>query len=118
MSSSSAEDAGMADQLHPVIVAGFDPTLAGLDAVAFGRDLAEATGAVLVVAHVYAYQPGPLPEPPFEQDVEDKLRRHAFAELRGAEAMLAGFERWEPCVVGAPPPPEACVSWPANVPPT
>src|SRR5688572_11024069 len=36
------------------IVAGFDATDAGLDAVALGRQLAETTGAVLVVTHVYS----------------------------------------------------------------
>jgi nucleotide-binding universal stress UspA family protein len=92
----------MANQSRPVIVAGYDGRASGDDALAFGRVLAEATGAVLVVAHVYPYDTGPLP-PPSEPQVQKKLRSVAFAELRRARTILAGFERWEPCAVAAVP---------------
>ena len=93
----------MAEHSRPVIVVGFDGRTSGDDALALGRVLAESTGAVLVVAHVYPYDAGALPAPSSEPQMQKKLRSLAFAELRRAGTTLAGFERWEPCAVGAVP---------------
>jgi nucleotide-binding universal stress UspA family protein len=85
-----------------VIVAGFDGQSSGFDAVALGRTLAETTGARLLVAHVFAYDPVAVPALTFGRRVEDTLREQAREELRKAEPTLAGFDRWEPCALAGP----------------
>jgi nucleotide-binding universal stress UspA family protein len=86
----------------PRIIAGFDHSPSGFDAVALGRLLAEVTGARLVVAHVY---PDPLGAidvvPPPELAAE--RRRHALATVGRAGLVLDGFDGWEPVVHAAEP---------------
>ena len=86
------------------IVAGFDDTPSGFDAVALGRRLAEATGAGLIVTHVY-----PTPAVTAAGVVLDPMlgeRVHAEAEerLAHAGAALEGFDRWEGVVYACVPP--------------
>lgn len=88
---------------RPTIVAGFDGSPSGLDAAALGRWLAEATGAKLVVANVYPYDPVAAPAVALEPAVEDALRRRARAVLEGAADVLGGLD-WTPVVIGAIPP--------------
>ena len=87
---------------RPAIVAGFDPSPSGFDAVALGRQLAAATDAHLVVAHVYleAVSTLELMPPP---DVLAQRRDEATAEVERAHIVLDGFESWEPVVYAAEP---------------
>jgi nucleotide-binding universal stress UspA family protein len=83
------------------IVAGFDATDAGLDAVALGRQLAETTGAVLVVTHVYSLNVVAEPSLALEPVMEREVRRTAADRLRRAAPELEGFDSWEGCVHAA-----------------
>jgi nucleotide-binding universal stress UspA family protein len=86
---------------RPTILAGFDGSDSGLDAVTLARALAEATGAGLVVANVYPYHVVATPTVALEPDVEDRLSRRAGATIGAAESALSGFDDWGPRVFGA-----------------
>ena len=87
---------------RPSIVAGFDPSPSGFDAVALGRQLAAATDAHLVVAHVYleAVSALELMPPP---DLLAQRREQAMAEVERAHIVLGGLASWEPMIYAAEP---------------
>jgi nucleotide-binding universal stress UspA family protein len=97
---------GGAQEAHerPVIVAGFDGSESGRDAVALGRVLAEATGALLLVANVYPYDVVATPVLALEPSVEDALRAAAERVIADAAPLLEGFNAWEPAAIGDVPP--------------
>jgi nucleotide-binding universal stress UspA family protein len=87
---------------RPSIVAGFDPSPSGYDAVALARQLATAADARLIVAHVYleavsAIEVTPPPE------LLAQRRQEAVARVERAHVVLEGFEPWEPVVYAAEP---------------
>jgi nucleotide-binding universal stress UspA family protein len=84
---------------RPRVVAGFDGSASGLDAVALGRTLAEAIGGVLIVTHVYPYVTGTAPSLALDPEVADELRRAARETLELAAPALRGFADWETCAV-------------------
>ena len=84
---------------RPCIVAGFDNSPSGYDAVALGRTLAIATGARLIVANVY-----PLAaELVLDSKVDEKLRQDALRTARRAHIVLEGFDDWDPHACAAAP---------------
>jgi nucleotide-binding universal stress UspA family protein len=87
---------------RPCIVAGFDPSPSGFDAVALGRQLAEATGARLIVAHVYLEAVSAIDiVPPPELDAE--RREDALKTVERASIVLDGFDAWDPVAYAAEP---------------
>jgi nucleotide-binding universal stress UspA family protein len=76
------------------IVAAFDGSRAGFDAVALGRLLAETTGATLLVADVFPYNALFSPSVTLDPAIEACLMRAAGQRLRQVEDALAGFDRW------------------------
>jgi nucleotide-binding universal stress UspA family protein len=78
----------------PAIVAGFDDSPSGFDAVALGRQLAEATGARLVVAHVYHDGTPAVSELPRDPVLVERVRGEAAERLAGAAPALGRFESW------------------------
>jgi nucleotide-binding universal stress UspA family protein len=89
---------------RPVIIAGFDGSESGRDAVALGRTLAEATGALLLVANVYPYDVVAAPALALEPSIENSLRATAETVIAEAAPLLDGFDAWEPAAVGDLPP--------------
>jgi nucleotide-binding universal stress UspA family protein len=88
---------------HARILVGFDATESGFDALALGRRLAETTGAELLVAHVYPFNPITAPEMTFNEAVQAQLGRQSQERLREAAPALAGFGPWRPVTTGAVP---------------
>ena len=76
---------------QPRIVAGFDNSPSGYDAVALGRTLAAATGSRLIVVNVY---PLAATELAFEPQVGEKLREDALRTAGRAHIALQGFDDW------------------------
>jgi nucleotide-binding universal stress UspA family protein len=66
--------------------------------------LAEATGALLLVANVYPYDVVVTPALALEPSVEDSLRAGAEKVIAEAAPVLEGFAAWEPAAVGDLPP--------------
>jgi nucleotide-binding universal stress UspA family protein len=87
---------------QPCIVAGFDNSPSGFDAVALGRQLAEATGARLIVAHAYPDVLGAIDILPSPELAAERYEE-ALATVARASIVLDGFERWEPFVRAAEP---------------
>lgn len=87
---------------RPCIVAGFDPSPSGFDAVALARQLAAATDAHLIVAHVYPENASALELMP-PTDLLAQRRDEATAEVERAHIVLDGFESWEPVIYAAEP---------------
>ena len=86
----------------PCIVAGFDNSPSGYDAVALARGLADATDARLIVAHIYAEAIGAIDIVPPPGLVAQR-RRHALTTVRRASIVLDGFDRWEAVVYASEP---------------
>jgi nucleotide-binding universal stress UspA family protein len=87
---------------RPCIVAGFDNSPSGFDAVALARRLATATDACLIVAHIYlegisAIDVMPLPE------LVAQRREEALRTVDRASIVLDGFEQWEPIAYASEP---------------
>ena len=87
---------------RPCIVAGFDDSPSGFDAVALGRQLATAADARLVVAHVYLEAAGAIDIVPPAEIVEHR-REAALEHAERAGFVLDGFHRWEPVAYAAEP---------------
>ena len=85
---------------RPCIVAGFDNSPSGYDAVALGRTLAAATGSRLIVVNAY---PLGATELAFEPQVGENLREGALRTARRAHIVLEGFDDWEPDACAAAP---------------
>jgi nucleotide-binding universal stress UspA family protein len=78
------------------IIVGIDGSSRGLEALALGRRLAEASGAALLVAAAY--------EPEIYPPAEDEIvapRTAAKEALAQARAALGGFTAWEPRLLAA-----------------
>ena len=86
----------------PCIVAGFDNSPSGFDAVALARQLAAATDARLIVAYIYleAISAIEIVPPP---ELVAQRRKEALRTVRRASIVLDGFERWEPVVYASEP---------------
>jgi nucleotide-binding universal stress UspA family protein len=86
----------------PCIVAGFDNSPSGYDAVALARRLAAATHARLIVAHIYTevLSAIDLVPPP---DLVAQRRKEAQRTVERASIALDGFDRWEPVVYASEP---------------
>jgi nucleotide-binding universal stress UspA family protein len=89
------------------IVAAFDGSRAGFDAVALGRLLAETTGATLLVADVFPYNVLFSPSVTLDPAIEACLMRAAGQRLQQVEEALAGFDRWVHHMRAALPAPRA-----------
>jgi nucleotide-binding universal stress UspA family protein len=87
---------------HPCIVAGFDDSPSGFDAVALGRQLATAIGARLIVAHVYLDAISAIDIVPPPELVAER-REAAMACAQRARFVLEGFDRWTPIAYAAEP---------------
>ena len=87
---------------RPCIVAGFDPSPSGYDAVALGRQLATAAGARLIVAHVYLEAVSAIEVMPPPELLAER-RNEALARVERAHVVLEGFEPWEPVVYATEP---------------
>jgi nucleotide-binding universal stress UspA family protein len=86
----------------PCIVAGFDNSPSGYDAVALARGLADATDARVIVAYIYleggsAIDVVPLPE------LVAQRRDEALRIVERASIVLDGFQRWEPIAYASEP---------------
>lgn len=88
--------------VRPCIIAGFDPSPSGFDAVALGRQLSTVTDARLIVAHVYleAFSAIEVEPPP---ELLAMRREEALATVERARMVLEGFERWDPVVCATEP---------------
>jgi nucleotide-binding universal stress UspA family protein len=86
----------------PCIVAGFDNSPSGFDAVALARQLAVATDAGLIVAYIYLEAVSAIDIVPPPELVAQR-RREALATVDRASIVLDGFERWEPVVYASEP---------------
>ena len=86
---------------RPCIVAGFDDTPSGFDAVALARRLAAATDARLIVAYVYSEAISAIDIVPPPELVAER-REDALRTVQRA-GISHGFERWEPVVYAAEP---------------
>ena len=87
---------------RPCIVAGFDDTPSGFDAVALARRLAAATDARLIVAYVYSEAISAIDIVPPPELVAER-REDALRTVQRASIVLDGSERWEPVVYAAEP---------------
>lgn len=89
-------------QARPCIVAGFDPSPSGFDAVALGRELAAATGARLIVAYVYLEAVSAIDIVPPPELIAQR-REEALATVERASIVLEGFDAWAPVVHASEP---------------
>jgi nucleotide-binding universal stress UspA family protein len=87
---------------RPCIVAGFDNSPSGFDAVALGRRLAVATEARLIVAHIYTEVLSAIDIVPPPELVAQR-RDEALRTAARASIILDGFERWEPIAYASEP---------------
>ena len=85
------------DPIRPRILAGFDGTESGLDALALARRLAEGCGARLDVAYIAPLNVTFVPALQEDPVVERTLREAAQDVLRRAAPALEGFDAWESC---------------------
>src|SRR5687767_10570997 len=86
----------------PCIVAGFDNSPSGYDAVALGRRLAAATDARLIVAHIYTEVLSAIDIVPPPELVAQR-RKEAQRTVERASIALDGFDRWEPVAYASEP---------------
>ena len=86
----------------PCIVAGFDNSPSGFDAVALAREFAATTGARLIVTYIYSELAGAIEFAPPPELVAQR-RDDALRTVRRASIVLDGFEDWEPVVYAAEP---------------
>ena len=86
----------------PCIVAGFDNSPSGFDAVALARRLADATDARLIVAYIYLEGVSAIDVVPPPELVEQR-RDEALSIVRRASIVLDGFQRWEPIAYASEP---------------
>jgi nucleotide-binding universal stress UspA family protein len=87
---------------RPCIVAGFDSSPSGLDAVALARTLAEATDARVIVAHVFLDAVSALDILPPPELLAER-RSEALAAIERARPVLDGYEAWSPLAHAAEP---------------
>jgi nucleotide-binding universal stress UspA family protein len=87
---------------RPCIVAGFDNSPSGFDAVALGRRLAVATEARLIVAHIYTEVLSAIDIVPPPELVAQR-RHEALRTVERASIVRDGFERWEPIAYASEP---------------
>ena len=88
---------------QPCIVAGFDNSPSGFDAVALGRQLAVATGSRLVVATVYPLNVLGATAVTFDSRVADVMYEDALRTVERARIVLEGFEDWDTVAYAAVP---------------
>ena len=86
----------------PCIVAGFDNSPSGYDAVALARQLAAATDARLIVAHIYTEVLSAIDIVPPPELVAQR-RDEALRTVERASIALDGFDRWEPVAYASEP---------------
>src|SRR5689334_19537186 len=86
------------------IVAGFDNTPSGFDAVALGRLFAETMHARLIVAYVYPLNALGTTDVVLESDIGDRMREDANRAVERAAFVLEGFDSWDPVAYAAVPP--------------
>jgi nucleotide-binding universal stress UspA family protein len=89
---------------RPCIVAGFDDTPSGFDAVALGRALAETTGAWLLVVDVYPLNAVGTADIVLDPAAGEKLRDDTLRRLERVSFVLDGFEDWDTIAYAAAPP--------------
>ena len=85
------------------VVAGFDDSPSGFDAVALGRVLATAMGARLIVANVYPLDAIGTTDVVLDPDVGGRMCQDALETARRARFVLDGFDDWEPVAYAAVP---------------
>jgi nucleotide-binding universal stress UspA family protein len=87
---------------RPCIVAGFDDSPSGFDAVALARQIAAATDARLLVAHIYLAAISAIDVVPPPELLEER-REAALATVERAQFVLHGFSAWDPIAYAAEP---------------
>jgi nucleotide-binding universal stress UspA family protein len=86
----------------PCIVAGFDNSPSGFDAVVFARQLAASTDARLIVAYIYLEGIGAIDVVPLPELIAER-RDEALRTVERASIVLDGFEWWEPIAYASEP---------------